>query len=150
MKSDFVQLVFALLVLVLGGVVEEMFPKILGVGCPVLLMATAFLAARRSRMAAVLFALAAGGVEDALSLLPVATSVSFFTVVALVSRTARLSWLTMSVAYPVYQFWLWLWHAGSHGFFGRLLVSVPMGLATAGAVALVLLWLEGRCAIDER
>ena len=70
MKSDFVQFVIALLVLAFGGAVEELAPKVLGVGVPVLLIASVFFATRRTPFVALLFALAAGAVEDSLSGLP--------------------------------------------------------------------------------
>lgn len=150
MKSDVVQFVFALVVLIVGGACEEFLPKVFGVGFPVLLTATVFLAPRRSTTAAVLFALAAGGFEDALCALPFATSVSFFTLVALISRTERLSYGMLAVVYPVYQIWLWLWHAsGENGIFGRLLVSAPIGVFAAVVVSAVLFLMERRSAIDE-
>ena len=89
MKGDLVQLAFALIVLVLGGALEDMLPHFLGVGFPVLLMSALFVAPRRSAVPAVLFGMAAGGCEDALSGLPFAASVSFFALAALVSRSKR-------------------------------------------------------------
>ncbi len=151
MKSDVVQFVFVLLVLVFGGACEELFPKFLGVGFPFLLMATIFLAPRRTALSAVLFAVAAGSFEDALSGLPFATSVCFFTVAAVVVRSARLSYAAMAVAHPLYQAWLWLWRPGADGgVFGRILASVPTGPAAAALTAAVLFWLERRAAIGER
>ena len=46
MKSDIVQIVLALLVLVIGGSAEDILPKIAGVGFPVLMSATVFIASR--------------------------------------------------------------------------------------------------------
>ncbi len=151
MKSDFVQFVFALLVLIFGGAAEELMPKFLGVGFPFLLMATIFLAPRRTILAAVLFAVAAGSFEDALSSLPFATSVAFFTCAALLVRTAHLSYMAMAVVHPIYQMWLWLWRPETEsGIFGRFLVSILTGPLAAVAVVLLLVWLERRAAIGER
>ncbi len=150
MKSDWVQLVFAILVLVIGGAIEELLPHVLGAGFPILLMATIFLAARRPTFAAILFAIAAGGMEDALSNLPIATSVSFFVLLALALRTESLSYAAMLIAYPIYQLWLWLWQPGSDGgIFGRFLISIVTGPFTAACVVFVLAWLERRAALDE-
>ena len=83
MKTEVVQFVFAALVLVFGGAAEELLPKVLGVGFPVLLSATLLVSARASAPAALLFALAAGALEDALCGLPAATGIGFFTLAAL-------------------------------------------------------------------
>ena len=150
MKSDFVQLVIALLVLAIGGAVEEMMPKILGVGVPVLLMATVFFTARRTPLAALLFALAAGAVEDSLSSLPGLTSVSFFMLAAVTARFSRLPAVCMALAHPVFQLWLWLWIPGlSGGVFGRVLVSLPVGFSTAFLTTLVLWWVDRKGAVGE-
>ncbi len=151
MKSDVVQFAFAFLVLVFGGAAEELFPKFLDVGFPFLLMASVFLAPRRTMFTAVLFAVAAGSVEDAISSLPVATSVSFFTLAALVVRTAHLSYAVMGVVHPIYQIWLWMWRLDADGgVFGRVLVSILTGPVAALAAILFLVWLERRAAIGER
>ncbi len=151
MKSDLVQFVFALLVLVFGGAAEELMPKFLGVGFPFLLMATIFLAPRRTILASVLFAVAAGSFEDALSSLPFATSVAFFTCAVLLVRSARISYAAMMLVHPVYQMWVWLWRPEfESGIFGRLLVSIVTGPFAALLVIVCLVWLERRAAIDAR
>ncbi len=150
-KTDAVHLVFAILVLVFGGALEELLPKFLGVGFPILLMSVLFLSPRRTTLVAVLFAMAAGGVEDAISSLPLATSVSFFVVLAILIRSFHFSYAAMLVMHPVYQIWLWLWRPGSEGgIFGRFLVSLLTGPLTAVFVVLVLAWLERRAALDEK
>ena len=150
MKKDLSQIVFALMVLVFGGALEELLPKFVGVGFPFLLMSAVFLAPRRGVVPAVLFAIAAGGCEDALSSLPFAASVSFFTLAALAARTVRFSFVVMSVAFPLYETWLWLWRGAlDGGVFGRFAAAVPLGLATAAATALALFWLERAAAIQE-
>jgi hypothetical protein len=149
MKGDFVQLAFALIVLVLGGALEDMLPHFLGVGFPVLLMSALFVAPRRSAVSAVLFAIAAGGCEDALSGLPFAASVSFFAIAALVSRTTRFAYVAMAFVHPLYEAWLWLWRgAADVGVFARMAVAVPAGLVTAPLVAAVLCWIEARAAVE--
>ena len=150
MKSDFVQFVIALLVLAFGGAVEELAPKVLGVGVPVLLIASVFFATRRTPFVALLFALAAGAVEDSLSGPPGLTSVSFFVLAAVAARFSRLPSVCMAVVYPLFQLWLWLWVSGlSGGIFGRVLVSFPVGLMTAFATSVVLVWLDRKGAVGE-
>ena len=83
MKSDFAKIVYCAAILAAGCAAEELLPKFLGAGFPVLLAATVFLSARSGIFAAVAFAIAAGAAEDAVSSLPVATSACFFTLAAL-------------------------------------------------------------------
>ena len=150
MKSDVVQLVFCLLVLALGGAVEDLMPKVLGVGFPVLLMSALFLAPRRPALVSALFALAAGGCEDSLSSLPFATSASFFSLAAVSVRSSRMSYVAMAVAYPAYQTWLWLWRPGIEGsVFSHVAASVPVGILTAAVVSAVLYMSERGAAIGE-
>ena len=78
MGNSLLQFVFALGVLCLGGAAEDMLPKVAGVGFPVLLSAVLVMATRRPIVPAVLFAVAAGACEDALSSLPLMTSPSTF------------------------------------------------------------------------
>lgn len=104
---------FYLIVLVLGGALEELLPKMLGVGVPILLGWTLFAAVHRNAPTVVVLAIAAGAFEDALSALPFLTSVSFFVVAALVANRVcgerGLAVLpALMVAYPLYQAWLWL------------------------------------------
>ena len=65
MRNSFLALAFSLAVLCLGAGAEELLPKVLGVGFPVLLMAAQVLAVRWSLAAAMVFAVAAGGVITA-------------------------------------------------------------------------------------
>lgn len=150
MKNDLVQLVIAAFVLALGGALEELFPKVLDVGVPVLLMAALFAASRRAPLAALLFAVAAGSVEDSLSSLPTFASVSYFVLAAVAAYCSRLPAVCMAAAYPLYQLWLWLWVTDlSSGVFCRVLLSLPMGVVTAAVTALVLSWIERKGALDE-
>ena len=149
MRNSTLHLVYAVLALVLGAAAEELLPKPAGVGFPVLLAAVQFMAVRRVPVAMALFAIAAGAAEDAVSSLPLMTSVSYFLPVAVATRWAELPCGLMALSYPLYQFWLRLWGVGlADNVFDRLLVSVPVGLVTAFAVAAVLSWTERRVSLD--
>ena len=150
MKSDVVQLAFVLIVLSVGAGAEELLPKFLGVGFPVLLTAAQYAATRRTAVLALLFAGTAGAVEDALSSLPFAMSASYFVGVAALARWSRLPRAAMALTYPLYQFWLWLWVPDLCGsVFIRMLAAVPAGLVTAVAGVALLAWGERGAAIDE-
>lgn len=150
MKNSTVRFVLALLTLVIGGAAEDMLPKALGVGFPFLLMAVTVVATRTPVALPVLFALAAGAMEDGLSSLPFMTSMSFFLFVAAFVRWTHLSLVAATFVYPVYQVWLSVWTAGMQGaVFSRVLVSIPFGLVTYGVSVAVLLWLEERAGANE-
>jgi len=141
---------FYLIVLVSGGALEEILPKMSGVGVPILLAWTLFAAAHRSAPTVVVLAIAAGAFEDALSDLPLLTSVSFFVVAALaVNRVCggqrRTALPALMVAYPLYRAWLWL-VVGGGGLGQTVLPAVLMALAAAVVVALFA-WCERRAAI---
>lgn len=151
MRTDLVQLAFSVTVLVLGAALEEMLPKVFGVGFPVLLSAVLFLSARSGRPLTIAFAVAAGAMEDALGPLPPVTSVSFFLVLALAVRGFAASEALMAVAYPSYQVWLSLWVSGiGSGVFGRILLAFPIGYVTVLAVHAALAWFVGKAAVDEQ
>ena len=151
MANDIVVLVFSLIVLVSGAGAEVLLPKLLGVGFPVLLTAVQFMAVRRSALAAVLFAMAAGAMEDALSALPPATSVSYFLALAALIRWSGMPRAATLFTYPVYQAWVFIWTSGPGGdVFGRVLAALPAGLVTALAVGAVLDRMERGAAIDEQ
>ena len=61
MANELAQLILSVLVLVFGAGVEELAPKFLGVGFPVLLCAVMFFASRRPMASSALFAIAADG-----------------------------------------------------------------------------------------
>lgn len=150
MKSEIVQFVFCLLVIVLGGAAEELLPKFLGVGFPVLLSAVVLLTSRRTIPFLVLFAIAAGAFEDALSGLPMATSACFFLMCAAVSRIPVVPREVFVLFYPAYQLWLHVWDSGLRGsIFGRLLLALPIGILTMVAMRLVLTWAERKAAVNE-
>ena len=146
-----VQFVLSVLALVTGAALEEMLPKVFGVGFPVLLMSALFFAVRRQDPSALAFAVVAGAVEDALSALPPMTSVSYFLGVALLARFLGRSGALMAVVYPLYQIWLAVWLPGiGGGVFARVLLSCPVGFATAYAVDWALTWFSRKAAADER
>lgn len=149
MKNDVVQIVLALLVLVVGGAAEELLPKLAGVGFPVLMSATVFMASRRRISLAICFAISAGAVEDSLSGLPPATSISFFLAVAALAKWSDFPHGALVMAYPFYQGWLRLWSETAYGsVFYRALIAVPVGMLTAVATWAVLSWAERRAAVD--
>lgn len=150
MKSEVVQFVLALLALVVGCAAEDLLPKVLGVGFPVLMSASVFIATRRRVPSAICFAIAAGAAEDALSGLPPATSASFFLAVAALAKWSEFPHGALVLAYPVYQGWLRLWGgAAVDSVYYRILIAVPFGMVTAFATWVVLAWAERRAAVDE-
>lgn len=148
-KNDLVQFVLALLALVIGGAAEELLPKAAGVGFPVLLAATVYFARRRRTAEAVIFAVAAGALEDALCSLPAVTGPSFFLVVTALARWTAFPAGSWALVYPAYQLWLGLWVAeASVRVFGRLIVSLPVGAAAMAGVWTLLAWAERKAAVD--
>lgn len=150
-KNNVPDLVFAVLVLVLCACAEELLPKFLSVGFPVLFAASHHFAARRPALFTVLFAIAAGAMEDAISSLPAMTSVSSFLLTALFVRWVGFSRVTTALTFACYQVWLSVWQSAlGGGVFTRLLVSVPIGLMTALSVEWVLTSLERKAAVNEQ
>ena len=149
MRNDFLQIVFLMLVLIVGTCCEELLPRVLGVGFPVLLTAVQFLSARGNPVLSVFFAMAAGAMEDGLSSLTPMTSVSYFLLTAiLVRRTGQPCVMTV-LTYPCYQLWLAVWTGGMN-VFSRILLAFPIGLATAVFVVWALSGTMRKAAIDER
>lgn len=150
MRNSVLRLVFGVLVLVLGGAAEDLLPQLGGVGAPVLLVAALFMAQRGTLVEWLVFAVAAGAMEDALCDLPTAASVSYFLASAAVVRFVGLPRLVAALAYPGYLIWLWIWTGSIDGaIFTRLLLSVPVGFATALAVGVLCAAAERRAAINE-
>ena len=150
MRNELVQMAIALGALVFGGAAEELLPKFRGVGFPVLLMASIFIASRRGPRQMFMFAAAAGAFEDALSSLPYAASMTFFCMAAVFVKTMEAERSAYVFAYPLYELWLRVWSADlAGGVFGRFLVSIPVGLATALAVSAALRSIDRRGAVDE-
>jgi len=144
------QFAFYLTALVLGGAVEELLPEAFGVGFPVLMALAVVAAVRRPAAVAVLFALAAGATEDALSSLPTMASPCFFLVVAVLVRRTGFWRIGLMVAYPVYQVWLKLVVACLPGSFGmRMAGALPVAAVTVLVVGHALAWVERKAAIHE-
>ena len=64
-KNEVIQLVIALMALCIGGAAEELLPKIAGVGFPFLMASSVFMAMSLHTSATVMFAVAAGAIEEA-------------------------------------------------------------------------------------
>ena len=146
-----VQFVLSVLILISGAALEEMLPRVFGVGVPVLLTAVLFLSVRQAGPSALAFAVVAGVMEDALSSLPPLTSVSWFIAVALLLRRFGSAWFVPAVAYAGYQVWLSIWVASIGGdVFKRVLLACPVGLVTTFVFDAVLTWIFRKAAADER
>lgn len=151
MRNSLLSLAFSLAVLCIGASAEELLPKAFGVGFPLLLASVQVQAVRGSLVSAMMFAVAAGGLEDALSSLPPMTSVSFFLLAMAFARRAELPRAVTLLTYPAYQVWLFAWTGGlGGGVFLRILVSLPVGVATAFAVGWAIRLAERRAAIGEQ
>lgn len=148
---DVVQIALAVLVIVTGASAEELLPKFLGVGFPVLLAAVPVLAVRFGRVEGMAFAVAAGAMEEALSFVPPMAVVSFFLAVAVLARCRLLPGVLTALAYPVYQAWLSIWLVGiGGGVFQRMFLSLPIGLLTMFAVGQAVEWLCRKAAVNEQ
>lgn len=152
MKKDIVHLVYALLALVLSCAAEELAPRVLGVGVPVLLSSAVYCALNRKPVEGLLFALAAGAAEDSLSSLPLAASVSFFVVTCALMRGFKLPSAAAVFAFPLYQLWIWAWlgSAMQGGILLRMLAAFPVGAVTMALVWVSLRWLDGKAAVNEK
>ena len=149
-KNSSLRYVLALLTLVIAASADELLPKVLGVGFPVLLMAVLVFAGRRPRALPIFFALAAGGAEDALSGLPFMTSASFFLVLAALVMWMRLPHVVALFAYPIYQAWLGLWAGGlKEGICFRALLAIPVGILVYFLVLLAVSVVERKAGVDE-
>lgn len=149
MRNDVLQLVLAFLVLTLGAGCEVLSPKVMGVGCPVLLACVVFLARRFELAPAVLLAVAAGATEDALSALTPMTSVSYFLIVTALVRRIQSPIPAAIGVFPCYQLWLAVW-MGGFNVFARILMAFPAGLLTAFVVQRAVSEIYERAAIDGR
>lgn len=151
MRDSFVHLAFALLALVLCGGAEELLPKFAGGGFPLLLAAAQLVASRWRTAETVLFALAAGAVEDSISTLPMMTSASFFLLASLPVRWLPYPAAATILAYPVYHVWLAAWAPVQDGEgWTRVLWSLPVACAAAYASAALFAWTERKAAVGEQ
>ena len=150
MKNAAVHFAIALTALVACGAAEELAPKWGGTGFPALLASAAYFASKRRAAPALLYALAAGAAEDALSSLPAATSASVFAAAALCVRASRVNPILWFPLWCVFQGWLWIWLGGAAGnVFTRMLAAIPLSLATFAATAYALAWLDGKAGANE-
>lgn len=138
-------------VLLLGGALEEALPRVCCVGFPILLTAALVLGSLRTCAEAVLLAVLAGTLEDALSALPLATSASFLILIALGARLVPAVKTLAFIAYPLYQLWLVVWTTlPAAELWTRLLVSVPVSALTVALVAPLVCACERRLFADAR
>ena len=152
MKDSLVTFSFWVMVLLLAAAAEETLPHILGVGFAVLMAAVLVQAKGKDRplLSTLLFVLAAGALEDALSSLPAMTSASAFLLLALFVRCTGMPWAAAVFAYPCYELWLEVWTGGlGGGIFNRLLLALPIGFATSFAADAVIGWAGRKAAVDE-
>ena len=150
-RNNIAQMLMALVALILCGAAEDLLPKICGVGFPCLLTAAIWGAANRKPLAAAIFALAAGSMEDALSALPFVSSAGFFILAAMVTRLLKLRVVFTVLFYAVYQLWLWLWiGALAGGIFMRLCLAIPIALATVLVEEALLNHLARKAALNEK
>lgn len=150
-RNNIAQLLMALVVLILCGAAEDLLPKICGVGFPCLLTAAIWGAVNRKPLGAAIFALAAGSMEDALSVLPFASSAGFFILAAVITRLLRLRIIFTVLFYAIYQLWLWLWiGALDGGIFMRLCLAIPIALVTVVVEAAFLKYLARKAALNEK
>jgi len=146
-----IEFALGLLVLVVGGALEELLFKPCGVGFPILVGFTLVVALRRSAPVAFLFAIAAGAVEDALSSLPPMTGVSFCTLAVLAVRTLQPPLSVLTLAGVAYQLWLFVWVTNLQGsVFLRFLVALPVGALTLYAVWGAVFALERATGVNEQ
>jgi hypothetical protein len=135
----------------LGGALEELLPKFIGVGFPALFAASAYFAAKRPPVEGLLFALIAGAAEDSLSSLPFATSMSFFAAAAVLVQRLRLPPALAPFLYGAYQLWLWVWLGSTMdgSVFSRAVAALPAGAAATFAAFWILSWADRKGAVDE-
>ena len=138
MKADVSKFVFSALWLVACAAAEDLSPKFLGLGLPFVMAAAAAFSSRRlfSWTHAMVFAAAAGAIEDSLCGFPPATSASFFAVAAFASRKLSLSVFASAIVFPLYLLWLWTWGLVSGGGnYLRFVLFAPFGLVATLVVS---------------
>lgn len=150
-RDSLVHLAFALLALVLCGAAEELLPKFSGAGFPLLLALSQLVAVRWRTAEAVLFALAAGAVEDSISTLPMMTSASFYLLVSLPVKWTGFPAVATILSYPIYHLWLAMWAPlPDGGTWQRVLAAVPIACVTAYAASAVFEWAQRKAAVGEQ
>ena len=145
MKRDIATFAFSVLFLVGCAAAEDLSPKILGLGLPFVMASALVFSDRRlsSWTHTMVFAAAAGAIEDSLCGFPPAASASFFAAAAFAVRKFSLSMPVSSLAFPLYLAWLWTWGLVSGGGnYLRFVLVAPFGLVATAVVA----FLAGACA----
>lgn len=138
-ENSLVRFVFTIVTLVVGLAVEEMLPKVLNVGFPILLACVFFFSSRRALALSVFLAICAGAAEDSISSLPFFTSVSYFLLFLLAVRLTKMPYVLGPFLYPAYQVWLNIWASDLSGnIFTRFFLSIPIGVLTLAAVYFLL------------
>lgn len=149
-KNKRLHFLFSILVLILASTLEDVLPRIFGVGFPILLMVTLSFAVKKPMTLAVIFAVAAGASEDAISSLPMMTSVSFFVVMALLTRWAKAPILMSILGCALYQFWIMVWLVNIGGnVFVRSLAAIPISGLTILLILPILRLVEKGVALNE-
>ena len=139
------------MILVIGGAAEELLPKVLGVGFPILMAAVQYRAVKRPIVELVAFAVAAGIMEDSLCSLPIGANISYFLIVALAVKFVDLPRFAAVLTYPIYQLWLVVWAPACQGnIYARLALSLPIGTITAFAVITALLLIERGARLNDK
>ena len=148
MKSDFARLVFAIAAIAAACAAEELLPKFFGAGVPVLLAVALYAAVNGPLARAAAFAIVAGAAEDSISSLPAATSMSYFALAAIATRLSGRASAAL-LAFPAYQFWLWLWNPQiGAGLVSRAFAAMPAGLCALLSVRALLDAVKRKAALD--
>lgn len=128
MKSDLTVFFFSFFTLTAVAALEDVLPRFCGVVPPLVMASSIIFSSRRffSWSVTLLFAAAAGAIEDALCAFPPATSASFFVFASFVVRRLRLSMPLATLSFPLYIVWLWMWALvpGSVGLPGFCVFSI--------------------------
>ena len=149
-KSKALKSVYALLLLVAACAAEELLPDFLRVGFPVLLSLALVYARKRTLAATILFAVAAGAMEESISALPVFTSAGYFLLASLLTRFIALDLLSALLTFPFYQLYLVIWsEADGWSFCLPALLALPLGALTYYAVLSLMTFLDKWSAVDE-
>ena len=150
MKNEAARFAFAAICLVFGGAAEELLPRMFGVGPPVLMAASVWVARRSDPPFALSFAFAAGAMEDALSSQLPLSGAAFFVALALVSRLPSFPSAALFAAYPLHLAWTSLLSSGSGGgFFARALASVAAWAVAYAATGVAVACFGREVALDE-
>ena len=151
MKSSAVQIVFALLALVLGAAVQDMFPPFGGVKPPLLAILSIYATLRRPFTAAIAASVSAGALADALGGVPAGCNIAFFAALACLVRAIRgaacgmplpLAGLaTAALVAPLLELWYAICGSGASGAgelqVRALIAAVPAAIAGCALFAVM-------------